>query len=99
MRAQLLARVRRFVRPRQVQKKSFAPGLVQALVFLDEGLLGATSNGEERVNQRYRQKQKTVYRMGTRWAIEGRLALDLLRERQSRGRTETTTALHEARAA
>ncbi|MBV8269726.1 MAG: hypothetical protein JO252_25665 [Planctomycetaceae bacterium] len=62
-------------------------------------MLGATSNAVERVNRLYRQMQKTVYQMGTRWAIEGRLALDLLRERQSRGRTETTTALHEARAA
>ena len=35
----------------------------------------------------------------TRHAIEARLALDLLRERQAQGRAETTKALHKARAA
>ena len=43
--------------------------------------------------------QKTVYRVRTRRAIEGRLALDLQRERQGDGRAETTQTLHEARAA
>jgi hypothetical protein len=50
-------------------------------VPLDEGLQGTTSNVVERVNRRYRQRQKMVYRMETRWVIEGRLALALLRER------------------
>ena len=43
--------------------------------------------------------QKTVYRVRTRRTIVGRLALDLLRERQADGRAKTTKALHKARAA
>jgi hypothetical protein len=42
--------------------------------------------------------QKTVYRVQTRRAIEGRLAMDLQRESQARGRASTTKALHKARA-
>ena len=53
----------------------------------------------ERGNRRYRKMQKTVYRVRTRRAIEGRLALDLLRERPAGGRARTTTTLHKARAA
>ncbi|MBV8458755.1 MAG: transposase [Acetobacteraceae bacterium] len=97
--AQLRARLRRFVRLREVLKKLFAPGLEKALVFLDEKLLGATSNAVERGNRRYRKMQKTVYRVRTRRTVEGRLALDLLRERQAGGRAKTTKTLHKARAA
>jgi hypothetical protein len=95
----LRSRLRRFIRLRTVLKKLFAAGLEKALVFLDERLLGATSNAVERGNRRYRKMQKTVYRVRTLRAIEGRLALDLLRERQARGRDETTQTLHKARAA
>jgi hypothetical protein len=97
--AKLRARLRRFGQLRKVLKKLFAPGLEKALVFLDEKLLGATSNAVERGNRRYRKMQKTVYRVRTRHAIEARLALDLLRERQAQGRAETTETLHKARAA
>lgn len=97
--ATLRARLRRFGRLREVLKKVLAPGLEKALVFLDERLLGATSNAVERGNRRYRKMQKAVYRVRTRRAIEGRLALDLQRERQGDGRTETTHTLHRARAA
>jgi hypothetical protein len=97
--ARLRARLRRFARLREVLKKLFLPGLEKALMFLDEKLLGATSNAVERGNRRYRKMQKTVYRVRTRRAIEVRLALDLLRERQARGRAETTKTLHKARAA
>ena len=97
--AQLRARLRRFVQLREVLKKLFSPGLEKALVFLDEKLLGATSNAVERGNRRYRKMQKTVYRVRTQRTIEGRLALDLLRERQARSRAETTKTLHKARAA
>jgi hypothetical protein len=97
--ARLRARLRRFDRLREVLKKLFLPGLEKALVFLDEKLLGATSNAVERGNRRYRKMQKTVYRVRTRRAIEVRLALDLLRERQARSRAETTKTLHKARAA
>ena len=97
--AKLRARLRRFGQLRKALKKLFAAGLEKALVFLDEKLLGATSNAVERGNRRYRKMQKTVYRVRTRHAIEARLALDLLRERQAQGRAETTETLHKARAA
>ena len=97
--AQLRARLKRSVRLREVLKKLFVPGLEKAVVFLDEKLLGATSNAVERGNRRYRKMQKTVYRVRTQRTIEVRLALDLLRERQARGRAETTKTLHKARAA
>ena len=95
----LRARLRRFGELRGALKKLFAPGLEKALVFLDERLLGSTSNAVERGNRRYRKMQASVYRVRARHAIEARLALDLLRERQARGRAETTKALHKARAA
>jgi hypothetical protein len=97
--ARLRARLRRFGQLRKALKKLFAPGLEKALVFLDEKLLGATSNAVERGNRRYRKMQKSVYRVRTRRAIEVRLALDLMRERQAQGRAETTKTLHKARAA
>jgi hypothetical protein len=97
--AALRARLRRFGRLREVLRKLRSPGLEEALVFLDERLLGATSNAVERGNRRYRKMPKTVYRVRTQRAIEGRLALDLQRERQGAGRTATAEALHKARAA
>ena len=97
--AALRARLRRSGRLRAVLKKLLSPGLEKALVFLDERLMGATSNAVERGNRRYRKMQKTVYRVRTRRAIEGRLALDLLRESQAQDRAGTTKALHKARAA
>jgi hypothetical protein len=97
--AALRARLRRFRRLGAVLKKLSSPGLEKALVFLDERLMGATSNAVERGNRRYRKMQKTVYRVRTRRAIEGRLAMDLQRESQARGRSDTTQALHKDRAA
>ncbi len=97
--AALRTRLRRFKKLRTVLKKLMSPGLEKALVFLDERLLGATSNAVERGNRRYRKMQKTVYRVRTKEAIEGRLALDLLRDSQAQGRACTTKTLHKARAA
>src|SRR3954469_22025442 len=97
--AELRARLRRFGRLRKALKKLLAPGLEKALVFLDEKLLGSTSNAVERGNRRYRKMQKTVYRVRTRRSIEERLALDLLREQHAEGRAQTTKTLHKARAA
>ena len=97
--AALRSRLRRFKRLRTALKKVLSPGLEQALVFLDERLLGATSNAVERGNRRYRKMQKTVYRVRTQRGIEGRLGLDLQRERHAEGRAKTTKALHQARAA
>ncbi len=97
--ATLRARLRRSGRLREVLKKLLSPGLEKALVFLDERFMGATSNAVERGNRRYRKMQKTVYRVRTKRAIEGRLALDLVRESQAEGRAGTTKILHKARAA
>jgi hypothetical protein len=97
--AALRARLRRSARLHAALKKLLSPGLEKALLFLDERLMGATSNAVERGNRRYRKMQKTVYRVRTKRAIEGRMALDLLRESQAQGRAGTTEALHKARAA
>ena len=97
--ANLRRRLLRFGWLGAVLKKLLSPGLEKALVFLDERLLGTTSNAVERGNRRYRKMQKAVYRVRTQRAIEGRLGLDLQRERRGDGRAETTRTLHEARAA
>ena len=96
--ARLRARLRRFGELKKALKKLFSPGLEKALVFLDEKLIGATSNAVERGNRRYRKMQKTVYRVRTHRAIEVRLAFDLLREQQAPTRFQTTKTLHKARA-
>ena len=96
--ARLRARLRRFGELKNALKKLFSPGLEKALVFLDEKLIGATSNAVERGNRRYRKMRKTVYRVRTHRAIEVRLALDLLREQQAPTRFQTTKTLHKARA-
>ena len=97
--ARLRRRARRFRRLGSVLKKLFSGDVEKALTFLDERLLGATSNAVERGNRRYRKMQRSVYRVRTEAAINGRLALDLERERRARDRTETTRTLHRARAA
>ena len=74
-----------------------SPNLEKALTFLDEKLLGATSNAVERSNRRVRKMQKTVYRVRTKESLRRRLALDLQRDEQSAGRQTTTDNLHEAR--
>src|SRR2546430_14320400 len=58
--------------------------------FLDERLLGATSNAVERSNRRVRKMQKTVYRVRTKDTLRGRLALDLQRDEQSRSEEHTS---------
>jgi hypothetical protein len=82
-----------------VPKKLLPPGLERALVFLNERIIGATPNAMERRARRYRKMQKTVYRVRTRWAVEGRLDLDLTRECQAQGRDGTTLTMHNARSA
>ncbi len=99
LRARLRARVRRFRRVGQALKALFSANLEKALTFLDDRLLGATSNAVERGNRRYRKMQKTVYRVRTESSINGRIALDLQRESRARDRTEATRTLHQARAA
>ena len=97
--AELRRRVRRFRSVRQTLQMLFSPNLENALSFLVDRLLGATSNAVERGNRRYRKMQKTVYRVRTQAHIEGRMALDMLRESRTAGRAKTTEILHHARAA
>jgi hypothetical protein len=97
--AHLRRRVRRFRSVGPTLQKLFSPNLEKALTFLDDRLLGSTSNAVERGNRRYRKMQKTVYRVRTQAHLIGRIALDLLRESQAASRAETTKTLHRARAA
>lgn len=78
-------------------KKGFSPHLEQALTFLDDKLLPATSKAVERGNRRHRKMQKSVSRVRSKLCLEGRIALDMLRESRTEGRDQTTHALHHAR--
>jgi hypothetical protein len=71
----------------------------KALTFLDDRLLGATSNAAERGDRRYRKMQRGIYRVRTEPAITGRIAPDLQRGRRARDRVETARTLNRARAA
>jgi hypothetical protein len=55
--------VQRFTWIGDTFKKVFSPHLEQALTFLDDTLLPATSNAVERGNRRHRKRQKRVYRV------------------------------------
>jgi len=96
--AKLRQRVHRFKKLARALKKLFSPTLEKALIFLDDSLLPATSNAVERGNRRYRKMQKTVYRVRTGTHIRERIAVDMFREAQSQGRSQTTRTLHHARA-
>ena len=78
-------------------KKVFSPTLEKALTFLDDKLLPATSNAVERGNRRHRKMQKSVYRVRSQSCLEGRIALDMMRESRAEGRDQTTQTLHRAR--
>jgi hypothetical protein len=77
--------------------KVFSPTLEKALTFLDDKLLPATSNAVERGNRRHRKMQKSVYRVRSQVSLEGRIALDMIRESRAENRAQTTQALHQAR--
>jgi Transposase len=62
-------------------KKLFSEQFEQALSFLDDRQLPATSNAVERANRRHRKMQKTIYRVRTAPTLRGRIALDLQRGR------------------
>ena len=96
--AHLRQRVQRFSTLCRVLKGLFSPNLEKALTFLDDRLLGATSNAVERGNRRYRKMQKTVYRVRTADHIAHRLALDLFREMAAQPRASTLNLLHAGRA-
>jgi hypothetical protein len=89
--------VNRFTWIGDTLKKVFSPTLEKALTFLDDKLLPATSNAVERGNRRHRKMQKSVYRIRSKVCLEGRIALDMLRESRAEGRDHTTQALHKAR--
>src|SRR2546427_3780830 len=89
--------VSRFTWIGETLKKVFSPHLEQALTFLDDKLLPATSNAVERGNRRHRKMQKSVYRVRSKAGLEGRIALDMIRESRAEDRDHTTQALHQAR--
>jgi Transposase len=95
--AQLRAKVERFEALRCSLSKLFVPSLEKALVFLDDKLLGSTSNAVERSNRRFRKAQQSVYSVRTKCHIEQRLALDMHREQRAPQRAETLQSLHRAR--
>lgn len=96
--ANLSRRVRRFKHVGKLLNKLHSPNLDKALTFLDDKLLPSTSNAVERGNRRHRKMQKTVYRVRTQENITNRIALDMLRDSQKEGRTDTLETLHRARA-
>lgn len=96
--AALRTRVQRFTQLSQLLKTLFSSNVEKALTFLDDRLLGATSNAVERGNRRYRKMQKTVYRVRTYAQIVARMALDLFRDAMMLLRSSTLNSLHTARA-
>lgn len=96
--AQLRQRVRRFKHVGKILTKLQSPTLDKALTFLADKLLPSTSNAVERGNRRHRKMQKTVYRVRTQEHIRHRIALDMLRDLQKDGRTDTLKTLHRERA-
>ena len=89
--------VKRFTWIGHTLQKVFSPNLEKALTFLDDTLLPATSNAVERGNRRHRKMQKSVYRVRSKACLEGRIALDMIRESRAEDRDHTTQALHQAR--
>jgi hypothetical protein len=95
--ATLRRRVCRCTQVGHTLQKRFSPNLEQALTFLNDTLLPSMSHAVERGNRRHRKMQKMVYCVRTREHISRRVALDMLREAQAEGRTDTTRMLHLAR--
>jgi Transposase len=93
----LRRRVRRFKQLGQTLNKLKSPNLEKALEFLDDKLLGATSNAVERANRRFRKAQNSIYSVRTKEHLEQRLALDMYREQRAPKRQQTLKTLHDAR--
>jgi len=93
----LRRRVRRFKKLGQTLNKLKSPMLEKALEFLDDKLLGATSNAVERANRRFRKAQKSIYSVRTKEHLEQRLALDMHREQRATKRACCLKTLHHAR--
>jgi hypothetical protein len=96
--AALRKRVLRFTTLSQILKGLFSLNVEKALTFLNDRLLGATSNAVERGNRRYRKMQKTIYRVRIYAQIVARMALDLFRDALMFLRSTTLFCLHSARA-
>jgi hypothetical protein len=94
---QLRQWVKRFQWIGDTLKKVFSPTLEKSLTFLDDKLMPATSNAVERGNRRHRKMQKSVYRVRRQVSLEGRIALDMIRESRAENRAQTTQALHQTR--
>jgi ribosomal protein S18 len=93
----LRRRVRRCKKLGQALSKLKSPMLEKALEFLDDKLLGATSNAVERANRRFRKAQNSIYSVRTKEHLEQRLALDMHREQRAPKRRQTIKTLHDAR--
>ena len=93
----LRRRVRRFKKLGKSLDKLKSPMLEKALEFLDDKLLGATSNAVERANRRFRKAQNSIYSVRTKEHLEQRLALDMHREQRAPKRQQTVKTLHRAR--
>jgi hypothetical protein len=94
---QLRKKVKRYRSLGRSLDKLKSPNLEKALEFLDDKLLGATSNAVERGNRRVRKMQKTVYRVRTQQSLKARLALDLQRDQHAGDRQATSETLHHNR--
>src|SRR5207253_7538423 len=95
--AKLRQRVRRFKGLGRTLAKLHGPTVEKALVFLDDKLLGATSNAVERANRRFRKAQQSIYNVRTKRSLEQRLALDMNREQRAAKRARTLKTLRRAR--
>jgi hypothetical protein len=95
--AKLRRRVRRFKALGKALNKLNSPNLEKALEFLDDKLLGSTSNAVERGNRRFRKAQNSIYSVRTKEHLEQRLALDMHREQRAPKRRQTMKTLHKAR--
>lgn len=93
----LRRRVKRFKRLSRALVKLNSPNLEKALLFLDDKLLGSTSNAVERSNRRYRKAQRSIYGVRTKRHREQRIALDMSREQRATKRARTLKTLHHAR--
>ncbi|HLJ95327.1 MAG TPA: transposase [Gemmataceae bacterium] len=93
----LRRRVRRFKKLGKSLDKLKSPTLEKALEFLNDKLLGATSNAVERSNRRFRKAQNSIDSVRTKEHLEQRLALDMHREQRAPKRQQTMKTLHRAR--
>jgi len=93
----LRRRVRRYKKLGKSLDKLKSPTLEKALEFLDDNLLGSTSNAVERSNRRFRKAQNSIYSVRTKEHLEQRLALDMHREQRAPKRQQTMKTLHRAR--